>query len=55
MQAISTVKVTVRLAGSSRRMGGVYGHLEYWVNIRLVASCWSLSLHPKFFNYLNTA
>ena len=33
MQAVSTVKVTVRLAGSCRRMGGVYGHLEQWVGL----------------------
>ena len=25
------MKVTVRLAGSCRRMGGVDGHLEQWV------------------------
>ena len=31
MQAVCTVKVTVRLAGSCRRMGGVYRHLEQWV------------------------
>ena len=26
-----TVKVTVRLVGSCRRMGGVDGHLEQWI------------------------
>ena len=26
-----TVKVTVQLAGSCRRMGGADGHLEQWV------------------------
>jgi len=28
---VCTVKVTVQLAGSCRRMGGVDGHLEQWV------------------------
>ena len=28
-----TVKVTVRLAGSCRRMEGVYSHLEEWVGL----------------------
>ena len=31
-----TVKVTVRLAGSCRRMGGVAGHLEKWVGFARV-------------------
>ena len=50
------MKVTVRLAGSCRRMGGVDGHLEQWVGFAgvlfgnehssidnkhlTVASCW---------------
>ena len=28
-----TVKVTVQLAGSCRRMGGVDGHLEQWIGV----------------------
>ena len=28
-----TVKVTVRLAGSCRRMGGVDDHLEQWIGV----------------------
>ena len=33
-----TVKVTVRLAGSCRRMGGVDGHLEQWIGFAGVCS-----------------
>jgi len=30
-RAVCTVKVTVRLAGSCRRMGGIDGQLEQWI------------------------
>ena len=38
MQAVCTVKVTVRLAGSCRMMGGVDGQLEQWVGFAGVLS-----------------
>ena len=52
-RAVCTVKVTVRLASSAvLLMMGIMTPESCWdksliINIRLVASCWFLSLHPN--------